>query len=129
MKVDGIDPLILNRVKDQTTKPPMQDSGRAETQKARVQQQRQENRANQPAVETEKGLMREVEEAIRKLNDTAEAMQLSLRFLMHEESERWMVQVVDVMEGEVIREMPPERVLNVVAQIQSLIGVLLDERR
>ena len=63
------------------------------------------------------------------LNDTAEAMQLSLRFHMHRETDRWMVQVVDIREDEIVREIPPEKVLNVVAQIQSLLGVLLDERR
>jgi len=40
-----------------------------------------------------------------------------------------MVQVVDVQQDEIVREIPPEKVLNVVAQIQSLIGILLDERR
>lgn len=129
MRVDGIDPLVLNRVKDQTAKPPAQETDRSNAQRAIIRQQQKENRANQPAVESEAGQLREVEEAIMKLNDTAEAMQLSLRFLMHEGSERWMVQVVDIQQDEIVREMPPENVLNVVAQIQSLIGVLLDERR
>ena len=129
MKVDGIDPSILNRVKDQTTKPPVQDNERSRIQEERVQQQRQQNRAQQATVELERGLLEEVEEALRKLNDTADAMQLSLRFQMHQGSDRWMVQVIDVRQDEIIREIPPENILNVVAQIQSLIGVLLDERR
>ncbi len=128
MKIDGIDPLILNRVKDQASKHPLQETERSEAQQTRVQQQKQ-NRAQQPAVETDKNMLQEVEEAIRKLNDTAEAMHLDLRFVIHEDSERWMVQVVDIREDEIIRELPPEKVLNVVAQIQSLIGVLLDARR
>ncbi len=129
MRVDGIDPLVLSRVKDQTTKPPAQETDRSNAQRELIRQQQKENRANQAAVESEAGQLREVEEALMKLNDTAEAMQLSLRFLMHEGSERWMVQVVDIQQDEIVREMPPENVLNVVAQIQSLIGVLLDERR
>lgn len=129
MKVDGIDPLILNRVKDQTTKSPVQEAERAEAQRARVQQQRQLAKQEQAKVELDKGAMQEIEEAVLKLNDTAEAMQLSLRFHMHKESERWMVQVVDIQQDEIVREIPPEKVLNVVAQIQSLIGILLDERR
>ncbi len=129
MRVDGIDPLVLNRVKDQTVKPQVQDTDRSDAQRTLIRRQQQENRANQAAVESEAGQLREVEEAIMKLNDTAEALQLSLRFLMHEGSERWMVQVVDIQQDEIVREMPPEKVLNVVAQIQSLIGVLLDEKR
>jgi len=38
-----------------------------------------------------------------------------------------MVQVYDREDNEVIREIPPERVLNLVAQIQQMIGLLLDE--
>ncbi len=129
MRVDGIDPLVLNRVKDQTTKPPVQDTDRSDAERTLIRRQQQENRANQADIQSEAGQMREIEEALMKLNDTAEAMQLSLRFLMHEGSERWMVQVIDIQQDEIVREMPPENVLNVVAQIQNLIGVLLDERR
>ncbi|MGM0652764.1 MAG: flagellar protein FlaG [Bacillota bacterium] len=129
MRVDGIDPLVLSRVKDQTKNSPVQETDRSDAERTLIKRQQQENKANQAAVEGEAGQLREVEEAIMKLNDTAEAMQLSLRFLMHEGSERWMVQVVDIQQDEIVREMPPEKVLNVVAQIQDLIGVLLDERR
>ncbi len=128
MKVDGIDPLVLNRVKDQT-RSPVQEAERNAVQENRVRRQHEQTRAQQAEVESERSLLQEVEEAVRKLNDTAEAMHLSLRFLMHRDSERWMVQVVDIQQDEIVREIPPEQVLNVVAQIQSLIGVLLDERR
>lgn len=129
MRVDGIDPLVLNRVKDQTKGQAVQDTDRSDAERTLIRRQQQENRANQAAVESETSQLREVEEAIMKLNDTAEAMQLSLRFLMHEGSERWMVQVIDIQQDEIVREMPPEKILNTVAQIQSLIGVLIDERR
>jgi len=129
MKIDGIDPLVLNRVKDQATKSPVQETERANTQRDRVQQHEHAKAQQQLAEETGKGLLQEMEEAVMKLNETANAMQLSLRFLMHRDSERWMVQVVDMKQDEIIREIPPEKVLNVVAQIQNLIGILLDSRR
>ena len=40
-----------------------------------------------------------------------------------------MVQVVDVAADEIIQQIPTEDVLNVVAQIQSILGMLLDDRR
>jgi flagellar protein FlaG len=133
MKVDGIDPMVLNRVKDQATRSPVQEAERADTQRARTEMLREQQvKARQQAataVATEEGMLQELESAVLKLNDTAEAMQLSLRFHMHSDSDRWMVQVVDVRQDEIIREIPPEKVLNVVAQIQDLLGILLDERR
>ena len=127
MKVDGIDPLVLNRVKEQTSRSAVQEAGRASAEEARLKTP--EQRAQEEVRFQTEGLLAEIEEAVMKLNDTAEAMQISLRFLMHRDSERWMVQVVDIRRDEIVREIPPEKVLNVVAQIQSLIGVLLDERR
>ena len=126
MKVDGIDPLVLSRVKDQTKQGATPEASRFEARQEQLKAQ--EQHARQEAQLKTEGLLAEIEEAVMKLNDTAEAMQLSLRFLMHRESERWMVQVVDIRHDEIVREIPPEKVLNVVAQIQSLIGVLLDER-
>jgi len=51
-------------------------------------------------------VLEQLETGIQRLNDTAEAFNLSLRFLLHEESERWMVQVVDLVDDKVIREIP-----------------------
>ncbi|MFO7311282.1 MAG: flagellar protein FlaG, partial [Bacillota bacterium] len=56
-----------------------------------------------------------------------EAVDKRLKFLVHEETERIYVQVIDKETGEVIKEIPPEKILNLVAQLQKLIGLLIDE--
>ena len=127
MKIDGIDPLVLNRIKDQTTRPEVRETERSDTEN-RIKQ-RNRLLEQKAAAGQEKSMLEDLEESVKKLNDTANAFQLSLRFQMHQESERWMVQVIDVVQDEIIREIPPEQVLNVVAQIQDLIGILLDARR
>jgi len=71
----------------------------------------------------------ELEESIEKLNEEARRDFLSLRFKLHEDSERWMVQVVDILEDEVINEIPPEKILDIAARITTMIGVMLDQRR
>ncbi len=127
MKIEGVDSATLERVSRQGSRPPLKEvqlPGRKHGPGPR-------NRVagEPPAVLNEGTFLEELEEGIKKLNDTARAFNLSLRFLLHQDSERWMVQVVDRKENEVIREIPPEQVLNVVAQIQNMIGILLDERR
>jgi flagellar protein FlaG len=126
MKIDGIDPLVMDRIKD-SAKPVIKETERAQPQD-RVLHHKRAGAALPSAVQQETPLEL-LEESLRKLNHTAEAFNLSLRFQLHRESERWMVKVVDIRNNDVIREMPPEKVLNTVAQIQELIGVLLDERR
>ncbi|MCW3488754.1 flagellar protein FlaG [Dethiobacter alkaliphilus] len=71
----------------------------------------------------------ETDLALEQINKTADALNLSLRFKLHEDTNRYMVQVVDTKADEVIKELPPENLLNVVAQIQNMIGLMLDAKR
>ncbi len=61
------------------------------------------------------------------LNRTLDAVDKRLKFKVHEETERIYVQVVDQETGEVLREIPPEKILDLVGQLQKLIGILIDE--
>ncbi len=71
----------------------------------------------------------DVEEALRQANLATEAVNVSLRFQVHDSSERMMVQVVDINTNRVIKEIPPEELLDLVGNIREMIGVLLDEKR
>ena len=51
-----------------------------------------------------------------------------LRFRVHEATGRIWVQVIDQQTNEVVREIPPERYLDLVARIWELVGLLVDER-
>ena len=125
MKVDGIDPLVLNKVKDQ----PRNEVQQAQKGESDLRiKQREDVLGKLTASPESKTFLEEMEEGLNKINDTADAFNLSLRFRLHQESERWMVQIYEVENEEVIKEIPPEQVLNVIAQIQELFGILLDER-
>jgi flagellar protein FlaG len=71
----------------------------------------------------------EMEKTVQQLNQTAETFNIGLRFKLHEETDRVMVQVVDTKANEVIKEIPPENLLRLAAQIQDMIGLLLDTKR
>lgn len=71
----------------------------------------------------------EIDTAVSKVNSALDAFSFSLRFKIHDESDRLMVQVIDKETDELIREIPPERLLRLAAQIQEMIGLLLDTRR
>jgi len=78
--------------------------------------------------EKDEKLLDKLNGAIREMNKDMEVQQLSLRFKLHEDSDRWMVRIVDIMEDEVIREIPPEKMLELSARIQSSVGVMLDRQ-
>lgn len=49
-------------------------------------------------------------------------------FTVHEETEKVMVKVIDEDTNETIREIPPEQILDMVAKMWELAGILLDKR-
>jgi len=77
----------------------------------------------------EKGLLEKLNDAVDKMNREAEARNLALRFEMHEDSGRWMVKIIDKDEDEIIREVPPEKLLDIAAHIREMTGLLVDQNR
>ncbi len=126
MKVDGVDPVQLNKVTEFTQKAAVQESQRQDPK--RSQQERVLGR-EQPVGEWDGSNIEELDKGIQQMNKAAEAFNVELRFSIHEGTDRVMVQVVNKQSQEVIREIPPERVLNMVAQIQNMIGLFVDARR
>lgn len=67
--------------------------------------------------------------AIEAANKSLVGTYTSLEFSIHEETKQIMVKVLDRDTGEMIREIPPEKMLDIVAKIWELAGILVDERR
>ena len=49
-------------------------------------------------------------------------------FKIHERTGRMMVKLIDNDTDEVVKEIPPEKLLDLVASIWDLVGILVDER-
>lgn len=69
-----------------------------------------------------------LEEAAERLTRAVRAFDYKLHFKIHEDTKRVMVQVIDEESGEVVNEVPPEKILNLVAEIWRLVGLLVDEK-
>lgn len=63
----------------------------------------------------------------RALRDIFRGFNLGITFRVHEETERIIARVIDRETGELIREIPPEKFLDMVARLQELAGVFIDE--
>lgn len=71
---------------------------------------------------------RTLEVAVDNLKQTARIFNKGLDFSIHEETNRIIVRVIDKETHEVIREIPPEKILDIVAQMDKLLGLIIDER-
>jgi len=69
-----------------------------------------------------------VQEAVDKLNKTAVIFDRSLRFQIHDKTHRTMVSVVDMANEKVIRQIPPEEVLDLVAKMDDYLGLIFDKK-
>lgn len=70
----------------------------------------------------------DLQEAVDKLNKTAVIFNRSLRFQVHDATRRTMVSVVDITSDKVIRQIPNEEVLDLVAKMDDYMGLIFDKK-
>ncbi len=70
-----------------------------------------------------------VESALRDINAKIRPTHTECQFSYHEETKRISIKVLDQETGEVIREIPPEKTLDMIAKTLELAGILVDEKR
>jgi flagellar protein FlaG len=70
-------------------------------------------------------LIKAIERAIKSIQGPT----TSLDFSVHKQTKQIMVKVLDKETGEVIREIPPEKNLDLLAKLWEMAGILIDERR
>jgi len=68
-------------------------------------------------------------EAIERANRAIEGARTEFKFSIHEKTHEISVKVLDKDSGEVIREIPPEKVLDMVAKMWEMAGIIVDEKR
>lgn len=72
--------------------------------------------------------LKHLEDAIDALNEAVKKVPTSLHFSVDDSAKRFVVQVTDTNTGEVIRKVPGDAILRIARQIESLKGVLFDEK-
>jgi flagellar protein FlaG len=70
-----------------------------------------------------------VESTVIKIEDILKVTYRHLEYNYHEKSGEYFVKVIDDETKDVIREVPPEKILDIVASMKEIVGLLFDERR
>ncbi|WP_308460931.1 flagellar protein FlaG [Brevibacillus formosus] len=71
----------------------------------------------------------DLEREIESLNKFMQSSTTHLRFTLHEKLNEYYVQVVSDHDNTVVREIPSKKMMDMVAQMQEMIGLLVDEKR
>lgn len=72
----------------------------------------------------EEHLIKTIEKAYKSLQGPTTMLDISI----HEKTHKLMVKVMNKDTGELIREVPPEKTLDLVAKMMELAGIMIDER-
>ena len=70
-----------------------------------------------------------VADALEKVNRSLTVSSRRFDISIHEKTNEVMVKVIDTQTDKVIREIPPEKILDMVAKLWELAGLFVDERR
>ncbi|AOY78281.1 hypothetical protein BJL90_07180 [Clostridium formicaceticum] len=66
--------------------------------------------------------------AVKKANESFEAFDRRLEITIHEATKQVMVKVINSSNDEVIREVPPEKILDFVAYMMEVAGLIVDKK-
>ncbi len=81
-----------------------------------------ERKAAEPEIRISQALLNDVQHETQKMRN------VGLQFSVHESTGRTMVKVVDKETEKLIREIPPEDLLNLVDKLDEMIGILFDKK-
>jgi len=139
MAIEGIKPSGLNQV-NRVSEPVVVDNGESihvrQHEVASVtarqsdydqkdgQEKREDEGKNLSEVSPEK-----VKSAISEINKKIRPTHTQCEFKYHEETKRISITVRDSDTDEVIKEIPPEKTLDMIAKSLELAGILVDEKR
>lgn len=68
-------------------------------------------------------------DAIERANKAINGPNTQFEFSIHKETKQIVVKVIDSDTNQVIREIPPEKTLDMVAKLWEMAGIVVDERR
>ncbi|RDW15729.1 flagellar biosynthesis protein FlaG [Oceanobacillus chungangensis] len=70
----------------------------------------------------------DIEQKVASLNEFLQPIRTNLKFELHEKLDRYYVSVVDSITHEVIKEIPPKKMLDMYAELADFMGFLVDKR-
>ncbi len=117
------------------TIPPVQPVQRGEIRQSKLGEGRaKRDYENQVSAEKKEGILavshseQELSDVVRRANKAFEWAKRHFEYSVHDETNTFVVRVFDSETNELIREIPPERLLDLVARLWEVAGLIVDER-
>lgn len=69
-----------------------------------------------------------LQQAVDSVNEFLQLNHSASKFVFHEGLDRYFVQVVDTETEEIVKEIPPKKLLDAFYEMQKLVGMIVDEK-
>ena len=89
--------------------------------------ERQDSQSGQNGSQNQQPSNEQLKKAVEQLNKSMPHSEAIFGF--HEETNRVTIKIIDREPKEVIKELPPEKTLDMIAKVWELAGILVDEKR
>lgn len=101
-----------------------------------INTQPEKSESQKETVKTEEAIVREKRETAEMTQEMLDVFgenfklihDVDLQFSIHEATGRTLVKVVSSDTGELVREIPPEQILDLVAKLEDIMGILYDQK-
>ena len=80
------------------------------------------------SVTVERPQKEEMEKIVQGMNDFLKPSNTHLKFEFHDELQEYYVSIVDNITQEVVKEIPPKKLLDMYAAMTQFMGVLMDKK-
>ncbi len=115
MRIDSMDATRIQLERNQSTDHSSKDNQNIRETKTNTEKEQVSDKA--------------VVDAIERANKAISVTRTQMEFSIHEKTKEIMVKVINSDTKEVIREIPQEKILDMVAKMWEMAGILIDERR
>jgi flagellar protein FlaG len=78
--------------------------------------------------ETQEISKEKLEEVVKGLNEFLQPSHTTLKFELHDELKEYYVQIIDDRTKEVVREIPPKKLLDMYAAMMQFVGLVVDKK-
>lgn len=89
--------------------------------------EKQDSQSGQNGSQNQQPSNEQLKKAVEQLNKSMPHSEAIFGF--HEETNRVTIKIIDKDTKEVIKELPPEKTLDMIAKVWELAGILVDEKR
>lgn len=89
----------------------------------------QQMNAKQEEERTSKEISKQkLEEIVKGMNEFLQPSHTSLKFNVHEDLKEYYIQLIDDRTKEIVREIPPKKLLDMYAAMMKFVGLIVDRK-